>query len=66
MEAEINQGSFEWALAKMRDGYKVRRPFFMGWSYDDARGVLLDGQGLTLLHLEVEDVLAMDWELADG
>jgi hypothetical protein len=38
----------------------------MGWSYDDARGVLLDGQGLTLLHLEVEDVLAMDWELADG
>lgn len=62
---------FGWALAKMRDGYRVRRK---GWSAgrylsmpEDHSAILVarGGDTRTLVDISAESALAYDWELAE-
>ena len=63
-----------WALAKMEDGYQVRRPGWLaGYSYkrvpeDDIGGPIWETNGDGLAGsavLDARDILATDWELLD-
>lgn len=74
------QGGFGWALARMNDGYYLRRN---GWpaSRDlrevfrhdlgyldvnpDLPTVLVQRDGAELEAVAIDDILAWDWELAD-
>jgi hypothetical protein len=59
---------FGWALAKMRDGYKVRRKV---WPPQGAITMVADNtriitrHGVEVNNVPLEDVLAYDWELAE-
>jgi hypothetical protein len=59
---------FGWALAKMRDGYAVRRqgvnPMF-DLRMVDADSKIVTRGGETITGFSLPDVLAYDWELAE-
>jgi hypothetical protein len=59
---------FGWALAKMRDGYKVRRkewPPGSFWTMPEDHSAIRTHTGLAIVYVSPESVLAYDWELAE-
>lgn len=62
---------FGWALAKMRDGYQVRRKAWVAAEPEKTLRLLSDRSfmretGHIVIALQAADVLAYDWELADA
>lgn len=65
MEEETD---FGWALAKMRDGYAVRRkewPAHWRWDMDTEHTMIRHHGGGQIATVPVVAALAYDWELAD-
>ena len=64
----MDEGDFGWALAKMRDGYKVRRREWRAgrciWiSTESTPGVLVGDLGQDVKGISLDSLLAQDWEL---
>lgn len=59
----MDEGDFGWALAKMRDGYKVHRAPHPDDPMHYADGELRDRDGLSVERIASEHILAQDWEL---